>query len=114
MGGTNQLKFRSLAQIGCYGGYQVATFEAHHVRDHNHGTIYTALRGAVFPGILERPSAVRLQQICSFSLKTVISKDTSRKGRSEMVGRTWPLAPKRSAWCGRSHEIYAAPVTVAV
>ena len=77
MGGTNQLKFRSLPQIGCYGGYQVATFEAHHVRDHNHGTIYTALRGAVFPGILERPSAVRLRQICSFSLKTVISKDTT-------------------------------------
>ena len=31
MGGTNQLKFHSLAQLGCYGGYQVATFEAHHV-----------------------------------------------------------------------------------
>ena len=75
MGGTNQLKFRSLPQIGCYGGYQVATFEAHHVTTINQH--YTALRGAVFPGILERPSAVRLQQICSFSLKTVISKDTT-------------------------------------
>ena len=62
MGGTNQLKFHSLAQLGCYGGYQVATFEAYHVT-----TIKPLC--CVHPKAVSATSPVPVGQTFTFSLK---------------------------------------------